>query len=56
MLGDAGLDLLRSLSGALSALLTTGILSYGNGSETAIDFGVFPWRIFVDMNSFFLLI
>jgi len=56
MLGEAALDLLRSLSGALSALLTTGIVSSGTCSETAIDFGVFPWSILDDMNSFFLLI
>ena len=56
MLGDAGLDLLRSVRGVLSALLTAGNESSGICSETASDFGVFPSTIFVDMNSFFLLL
>lgn len=56
MLGDAGLDLLRSVSGVLSALLTTGNESSGICSETVSDFGVFALTIFADMNSFFLLL
>lgn len=56
MLGEAGLDLLRSVRGVLSALLTTGNECSGICSETVCDFGVFPLIILVEMNSLFLLL